>query len=92
MATVLGTEGRIDIEAVWYSPTAVVVRDANGQEIDRFEQSVTGRGMQYQAAEVERVLVAGELSSPLLTPEHTVAVMETMDRVREVIGMRYPGE
>lgn len=25
-------------------------------------------------------------------PEHTVAVMETMDRVREAIGLRYPGE
>lgn len=92
VASVLGTEGRIDIEAVWYSPTAVVVRDTNGREVDRFEQSVSGRGMQYQAAEVERVLAAGELSSPLLTPEHTVAVMETMDRVRAAIELRYPGE
>jgi predicted dehydrogenase len=92
VATVLGTEGRIDIEAVWYSPTVVVVWDANGQEVDRFEQSVPGRGMQYQAAEVERVLAAGGLSSPLLTPEHTVSVMETMDRVRGAIGLRYPGE
>lgn len=92
VASVLGTEGRIDIEAVWYSPTVVVVRDANGQEVDRFDQSVSGRGMQYQAAEVERVLAAGELSSPLLTPEHTVAVMETMDRVRDAIELRYPGE
>ncbi|MEO6204105.1 MAG: hypothetical protein ABIO67_01790 [Mycobacteriales bacterium] len=40
----------------------------------------------------KRVLAAGELSSPLLTPDHTVAVMETMDRVRNAIGLRYPGE
>lgn len=92
VASVLGTEGRIDIEAVWYSPAVVVVRDANGREVDRFEQTISGRGMQYQAAEVERVLAAGELSSPLLTPEHTVAVMDTMDQVRDVIELRYPGE
>jgi predicted dehydrogenase len=92
VASVLGTEGRIDIEAVWYSPAAVVVRDAKGHEVDRFDQPVTGRGMQYQAAEVERVLAAGETSSPLMTPDDSVAVMETMDRVRAAIGLRYPGE
>jgi predicted dehydrogenase len=92
VASVLGTEGRIDIEAVWYSPTVVVVRDGQGRETGRFEQPVSGRGMQYQAAEVERVLAAGGISSPLLAPEESIAVMETMDRVRAVIGVRYPGE
>ncbi len=92
VASVLGTEARIDIEAVWYSPAAVVVRDPQGREIDRFDQPVTGRGMQYQAAEVERVLADGGTSSPLMTPEDSVAVMETMDRVRAAIGLRYPGE
>lgn len=92
VASVLGTDGRIDIEAVWYSPSTVVVRDAKGLEVERFEQSVSGRGMQYQAAEVERVLAAGGTSSPLLTPEESVAVIATMDRVRAAIGLRYPGE
>lgn len=92
VASVLGTEGRIDIAAVWYSPAVVVLRDATGDEVERFEQPVSGRGMQYQAAEVERVLAAGETSSPLMTPGESVAVMETMDRVRAAIGLRYPGE
>lgn len=92
VASVLGTEGRIDIEAVWYAPAVVVLRDATGSEVERFEQPVSGRGMQYQAAEVERVLATGETSSPLMTPGESVAVMETMDRVRAAIGLHYPGE
>lgn len=91
-AVVLGTNGRIEIEAVWYSPAAVTVLDAKDQPVERFEQPVSGRGMQYQAAEVERRLAAGELASPLMPPEGSVALMATMDRVRAAIGVRYPGE
>jgi hypothetical protein len=48
--------------------------------------------MQNQAAELERLVLTGATSSPLLPPEETVAVMATMDRVREAVGVRYPGE
>jgi predicted dehydrogenase len=91
-AVVLGTEGRIEIDAVWYTPTSVTVLDAQGQPVERFTQAVSGRGMQYQAAEAERLLAAGELVSPLMTPEGSIAVMETMDQARAAIGLRYPGE
>ncbi len=91
-AVVLGTDGRIDIDPIWYAPTAVTVRDASGEVVERFSAPVSGRGMQYQAAEVERLLAAGETASPVMTPEDSVAVMETMDQVRAALGVRYPGE
>ncbi len=91
-AVVLGTEGRIDIDPIWYAPAAVTVRDAGGDVVERFEQPVSGRGMQYQASEVERLLAAGETESPLMTQEDSVAVMATMDTIRAAIGVRYPGE
>jgi predicted dehydrogenase len=91
-ATILGTEGRIDIESVWYSPAAVVVRDAKGVEVERFDQPISGRGMQYQAAEAERLIRAGECASPLMTPDQSVSVMATLDAVRAGLGVRYPDE
>lgn len=91
-AVVLGTEGRIDLDPVWYGPTAVTVRDAEGEIVERFEHPVSGRGMQYQAAEVERLLATGETASPVMSPEDSVAVMATMDEIRAAIGVRYPGE
>jgi predicted dehydrogenase len=92
VATVLGTEGRIEIAATWYAPTVVVVRDRDGQPVDRFERAVSGRGMQYQATEVERLLDEGRTSSELMPVEESVAIMRVMDRVRATIGLRYPGE
>ena len=91
-AVVLGTEGRVEIAAVWYSPAPVVVYDAGNRVVDSFDEPVSGRGMQYQAAEVERLLAAGETESPEMTLDDSVAVMATMDEVRAVIGLRYPGE
>ena len=91
-AQVLGSEGRIEIDSVWYSPAPVAIYDPRGQLIGSFDEAVSGRGMQYQAAEVERLIGAGETVSPLLTPDDSVAVMATMDQVRATLGVRYPGE
>jgi len=48
--------------------------------------------MQFQAAEVERLLREGKTASPLLTPDESVTIMATLDEVRAAIGLRYPGE
>ncbi|HEV6951783.1 MAG TPA: Gfo/Idh/MocA family oxidoreductase [Promicromonospora sp.] len=91
-ASILGTEGRIEIDATWYNPAVVHVFDAAGTETDTFTAEVTGRGMHFQAAEAERLVAAGELDSPLLPREETVAIMGTLDEIRAQIGLRYPGE
>lgn len=91
-AVVVGTEGRIEIAPVWFTPTAVRVHDADGFLVEEFDSPVSGRGMQYQAAEVERLIDAGRTASALMTPEDSVAVMATLDQVRALIGVRYPGE
>jgi predicted dehydrogenase len=91
-AVVLGVDGRIEIDPVWYGPSVVNVFDAGNNLSKRFEEPVSGRGMQYQAAEVERVIEAGLTASPLMAPADSVAVMETMDVVRAALGVRYPGE
>lgn len=91
-AVVLGTDGRVEISAVWFTPADVAVYDADDHLVERFHHPVSGRGMQYQAAEVERLVEAGETASPVMTPDDSVAVMATMDRIREAIGVHYPDE
>ena len=91
-ATVLGTQGRLELDATWYAPTRVTLHDGDGEVVEVYDEPVTGRGMQYQALEVERLLQAGLTASPLLTPTASVEVMATMDAVRERIGLRYPEE
>ncbi|MGO4145711.1 Gfo/Idh/MocA family protein [Paenarthrobacter sp. YAF11_1] len=88
-ASIIGTAGRIDIEAVWYAPSAFTRSDADGNVVEEFDQSVTSRGMQYQAAEVERLIRAGATSGEVLPPQESAAIMAAMDQVRAQIGLNY---
>jgi predicted dehydrogenase len=91
-ASILGTRGRIDIDAVWYTPTSFTVYDEAGEVAETYESTVTGRGMQFQAAELERLVAEGELESTLLPLDETVSIMGTVDEVRRQVGLGYPGE
>mgnify|MGYP000595622053 CR=1 FL=1 len=92
VASVLGTEGRIDIDPVWYTPTTFRLIDAAGDVVEEFSQEVNGRGMHFQAEAAERLVASGDLHGDVLPLDETVAIMGTLDRVRELIGLRYPGE
>jgi predicted dehydrogenase len=51
-----------------------------------------GNGLHYQAAEVMRCLDRGLRESPVMPLDETLAIMETMDRIRAPWGLLYPGE
>lgn len=89
-AVVIGTHGAIELDRVWYTPTTLTRYDRDWTVVERLEPSSAGRGMQFQAAELER-RVAGEAASALPLDE-SVAIMGVLDRVRDLIGLRYPGE
>jgi predicted dehydrogenase len=91
-AVLVGTEARIEIARTWYFPTSFSVIGPDEAVIERFEHEVPGRGMQFQADELERLVAAGETVGSVLPPAQTVAIMTTLDQVRAQIGLRYPGE
>jgi len=91
-AAVIGTLGRVEIDAVWYAPTSFTVYDHTGEVIERYESDIQGRGMQFQALEAERLIREGETASPRLSPAESVLVMDVLDEVRRRIGLVYPGE
>ena len=91
-AVLVGTEARIEIDPIWYFPTSFSLIGPDGTVIERFEQKVAGRGMQFQADELERLVAAGELAGTILPPSQTVAIMGTLDEIRRQIGLSYPGE
>jgi predicted dehydrogenase len=80
-ATIVGTEARIEIDGDFYAPAAVTLIPRTG-EPTRVEAEDTGRGLHHEADEVARRLVLGELESPLMPLDETIAIMETMDTVQ----------
>lgn len=91
-AHVVGTEARIDVDRVWYTPTSFRVTTPDGTVVEEFTPIREGRGMQYQALEAERLIAEGRTDGDILPIDETVAIMGTLDRVRDIIGVRYPGE
>lgn len=93
-ACLYGTDGHVEIDPVFYS-WASMTRFAPGRPAvaaERFEPTLTSRGMHFQALEVERCVAEGLTESPLCTLDHSVAVMEVLDELRRQLGVRYPGE
>ncbi|MDQ0029100.1 hypothetical protein J2S89_000917 [Arthrobacter bambusae] len=64
----------------------------DGSVVERFDEPVTSRGMQYQAAELERLVHAGQTSGTILPPSESVAVMAAMDEIRRQIGPSYDAD
>ncbi|MGW8670117.1 Gfo/Idh/MocA family protein [Streptomyces niveus] len=88
-ATVTGTAGRIELPSGFFHPDAFVLH-REGRDPERHAVESPLAGMQHEAAEVSRCLRAGEKESPLVPLAGSLAVMRTLDAVRERVGVRYP--
>ena len=91
-ASILGTGGRIAVDAVWYSPTTFTVFDDHNRVIERFEKDVSHRGMQFQAWEFERRIREDDRSPAILPARESARIMQTLDAVRAQIELSYPAE
>jgi predicted dehydrogenase len=88
-AAIYGTEARLELDGWFYTPTSFRVISRDGEVLETFTPPAGGRGMEYQAAEVDRCLRAGMTESPMMPLDETLAVMATMDEVRRQIGLDY---
>lgn len=90
-ASVTGTAGRIDVPDGFFFPERFVLH-RSGAEPEEFRFEGRRDSLEHEAAEVIRALRAGETESPLVPLDGTLAVMRTLDAVRERVGVRYPGD
>ncbi|MEV4599526.1 Gfo/Idh/MocA family oxidoreductase [Amycolatopsis sp. NPDC049253] len=79
-ASIVGTEGRLDIEGAFYAPASFTVTPRGGTPVHHTHTD-PGRGLRHQADEVARLLAAGERESPLMPLDETISIMATMDEV-----------
>lgn len=92
-AEINGTAGYVEIDGVWYMPTGFRIYDSQNTLIEEFSPAeMSGRGMHFQAREVERLVTSGERVSPMMPLQQSVAIMRTLDSIRRQIGVAYPGE
>ncbi|WP_107103728.1 MULTISPECIES: Gfo/Idh/MocA family oxidoreductase [unclassified Streptomyces] len=90
-ASVTGSLGRIDVPRGFFYPERFTLH-RNGHEPEEFVSANDPHSFRHEATEVMRCLRAGETESPLVPLEGSLAVMRTLDAVRDRIGVRYPQE
>jgi predicted dehydrogenase len=90
-ALINGTDGWIRVEPRIHRPERLVVHDRDGEEVIEGEPA-PGSGYGYEVLEVQRCLRAGELESPLVPLDETVAILEVLDETRRQLGVRYAAD
>lgn len=87
-ASITGTDGRIDLPSGFFVPREFTLHRA-GKAPEVFEFPFEGNGYQFEAAEAQRCILAGELESPLMPHATTLEIMGLLDAIRDQIGVTY---
>jgi len=90
IGVIAGSEGYITVDSL--NGMKKLVYAPNDGEVQVLEFPFEYTGFEYQIREVQSCILAGKTKSDLHPPEHTIAVMDIMDRVREKWGMKFPFE
>ena len=89
-ASIATDRGRIDLGEAFHHPTeATWTQDGEAHVI---REEVLGTGLAHEAAEVMRCLRSGEIESPLVPHDDSLAIMRLMDRIRGRIGLTYAAD
>lgn len=89
-AQIMGSDGSIRIHSSVRVTTFTLTR--SGAEPETIDLPLEGNGYNYQAAAVGDALRNGKLESEIMPLGETLAVMRTMDRIRDQWGLKYPME
>ncbi len=93
-ADICGTEGRIRLTTRFYEPSTTIEyypERIESRQVIPVEKEV-GFGYQYEARHVNECLKNGLTESPVLTHAFTLELMQTLDEIRRVAGVRYAGD
>lgn len=90
-AVICGSLGRIEIDSTFYRPTSmrVVLNDAS---VTEYPNVYEGGGWREQAIEFANLVRHGETESSYLTWDETLQIMQSMDRIREIIKLTFPAD
>ena len=88
-AIIYGEDGYIQIPSYWHGDT-VILSNSDGKKELKFPFEASG--FQFEIIEAMRCLGAGLKESPVMPHAESLAVMETLDKIRAAHGLKYPFE
>ncbi len=88
---IYGTKGYIRLPMFWQSRSALL-HYYDKEEPVAFDDNRVTNGYNFEAEEVNKLLLAGETESQVMPLSKSVELLSLMDKIRKKIGMRYPFE
>ncbi|MFM1758690.1 MAG: hypothetical protein RL193_1267 [Actinomycetota bacterium] len=88
-ASINGSKARLELATSFYRPTDMRIIYNDGRTVE-FKNEYRGHGLREQAIYFEKLLISGKKDSELLSISETISIMETMDEMRNQIGLKYP--
>lgn len=89
-AFLFGTKGYIHVPNFLFGKSAKLFVD--GKEVDSYVDDRTAKGYNFEAEEVMNCLRAGKTESDIMPLDETLAIMQTLDEVRQQWNFRFPFE
>lgn len=86
-AVITGTTGAIRVPHFSHTDRVILIRNGKEEQFD-----CAPNGFEYEIRETHRCLRDGLTESSLMPLDETLEIMRTMDALRALWGMKYPGE
>ena len=83
-AFIAGTKGTLRLDSPFYVPGRITITslDRSIERTREFDVRTPAAGLCYEAAEAARRIAQGSTESPYLPLQESVAILETLDRIR----------
>lgn len=89
-AFILGSDGWIKINSPWWASSQLTLKQ--GGEETMFTLPYKGNGYTHEAEEMMTLIRSGQQESSVISLDESLAIMQTMDKIRAQWGLRYPME
>lgn len=88
---IAGTKAGVTLTKRFYEPSATIqlYHEVKGERKSIEFEKEAGFGYQYEARHVNECLKKGLTESPVMTHADTLLLMETMDGIRKIAGIKY---
>ena len=87
----LGDRGNLKLHAPIYCPRGMTI-ELHGEPGQEKDFDFPGNGYQFEAEEAARCIREGKTESAIMPLDETLAIMRTLDEIRDQFGLRYPME
>ena len=92
-AMIAGTQGRIKMGNRFHNPTGEIELILSRDEVKKIDvQKEEGHGYQFEARHVGECLRKGLTESPVMSHDDSLLLMETLDQIRSICGIRYAAD